>query len=74
MAHRYTIVVVSKEVGDFGTEDAMMQEIQDFSLSLRDKHKDNASVLIGTEFGVDPNECVRVFKGKEEKKNEIVIE
>lgn len=56
MAHKYTILVVSKEDGDYQTEDDLMQEIQDFAMKLRSENKDKAFVFVGTDFGVDPNE------------------
>ena len=62
MAHKYTILVVSKEEGDYQTEDALMQEIQDFAMGLRDSHKEKAFVFVGTEFGVDPNEYAKTLE------------
>jgi len=62
MAHKYTILVVSKEDGDFQTEDGLMQEIQDFAMKLREENKDKAFVFVGTEFGVDPNEFAKTLE------------
>jgi hypothetical protein len=62
MAHKYTILVVSKEDGDFQTEDDMMQEIQNFAMGLREQHKEKAFVFVGTDFGVDPNEYAKTLE------------
>lgn len=62
MAHKYTILVVSKEEGDFRTEDDLMQKIQEFARELREKSKDKAFVFVGTEFGVDPNEYAKTLE------------
>lgn len=59
LAHKYTILVVSKEDGDFQTEDDLMQQIQEFAMELRNRNKEKAFVLVGTEFGVDPNEYAK---------------
>ena len=55
MANEYTIAIVSRAVGDFETEDRLTQEVQDFAMSLREKYKDSAHVLVKTDFGIDPN-------------------
>lgn len=65
MAHKYTILVVSKEEGDFQTEDALMQKIQDFAMELRTENKEKAFVFVGTEFGVDPNEYAKAMERAE---------
>ena len=62
MAHKYTILVVSKEEGDFQTEDDLMQKIQDFAMELRSQNKEKAFVFVGTEFGVDPNEYAKILE------------
>jgi len=62
MAHKYTILVVSKEDGDYQTEDDLMQKIQDFAMELRSQNQKKAFVFVGTEYGVDPNEYAKTLE------------
>ena len=61
MAHKYTIMVVSKGEGDYQTEDGLMEEIQAFAMDLRERSKGKAFVLVNTEYGVDPNEYAKTL-------------
>lgn len=72
MAHLYSAIVTSKGVGDYETEDAMMQEIRDFMVALRQKYLEKASVLVKTEWGVDPNALAKSMSAPVAENKDVI--